>query len=183
MKLRNISTDIALFELRDQIGNLLAESISDYLSLTLALLKNDKSVDLDQLAEFITGLKVLGNSDHRDSLTKDDLGINPNSFKELFQTLSSITKDGKNMPRTTADVFTALKSITPSLFKKTRAELEILEKGTKGEKEQLIKKIQLFSTKINQLFYKLKHGTTQPKDQKVTADVGDAFDNVSGVPI
>jgi hypothetical protein len=82
----------------------------------------------------------------------------------------------------TADVFVALKSITPSLFKKTREELDILENGTKAQKEQQIKKIQIFMTKVNQLFYKLKHGVTQPKDKAVTADVGDAFDNIGGLP-
>jgi len=182
MKLRQLTTEIALFELREQIGNLLAESISDYLALTIALLKNDKPVNLDQLAEFISGLKIIGNSENRESMTKADIGINPNDFKELFNTLNSITKDGKNMPKMTADVFVALKSITPSLFKKARAELDVLETGTKAEKEQAIKKIQIFSTKVNQLFYKLKHGATQPKDKAVTAEVGDAFDNVGGLP-
>ena len=182
MKLRQLTSEIALYELREQIGNLLAESISDYLALTVAKLKNDKPIDLDQLAEFISGLKVIGNPEHRESMTKADIGINPNDFKELFNTLNSITKDGKDVPRMTADVFVALKSITPSLFKKTRAELDVFENGTKAQKEQEIKKIQVFSTKVNQLFYKIKHGATMPKDKAVTADIGDAFDNVGGLP-
>jgi hypothetical protein len=182
MKLRQLTSEIALFELREQIGNLLAESISDYLSLIVAMLKNDKPVNLDQLAEFISGLKVIGNSEHRESITKADIGINPNDFKELFNTLSSITKNGKDLPKLTAEVFTALKSITPSMFKKTREELAILEKGTKAEKEQQIRKIQSFATKVNQLFYKLKHGVVQFKDKTVTAAVGDEFANIGGAP-
>lgn len=182
MKLHQLSSEIALFELREQVGILLSESISDYLALTLALLKNGHPVDLDQLAQFMSGLKVIGDPEHRNSMTKDDIGINPNNVKELFNILNTITKDGKNVPRTTADVFVALKSITPSLFKKVRSELEVLEKGTKSEKEQQIRKIQAFATKVNQLFYKIKHGATMPKDKAVTADVGDAFDNVGGLP-
>jgi hypothetical protein len=182
MKLRQLSSEIALYELREQIGNLLAESISDYFALTAAKLRNDKEVDLDQLAGFISGLKVIGDPDHRASMTKADIGINPNNVKELFNTLNSITKDGKGMPSLTADVFIALKTITPSLFKKTRAELEVLESGTKAQKSQAINDIQAFASKVNQLFYKLKHGAVQPKDKAVTADVGDAFDNVGGLP-
>ena len=182
MKLHQLSSEIALFELREQVGLLLSESISDYLALTLALLKNGHPVDLDQLAQFMSGLKVIGDPEHRSSMTKDDIGFNPNNFKELFNILNTITKNGKDVPRTTADVFVALKSITPSLFKKVRAELEVFEKGTKSEKEQQIRKIQAFSTKVNQLFYKIKHGATMPKDKAVTADVGDAFDNVGGLP-
>lgn len=182
MKLRNLSPQIALYELREKIGSLLAESISDYFALTTVKLKNEKEVDIDQLAEIISGLKVIGNPDYRESMTKADIGINPNNVKELFNTLDSITKDGTGMPRQTVDVFVALKAITPSLYKKTRAELEVLEKGTKAQKTEEINKIQAFATKVNQLFYKLKHGAVQPKDKEVTADVGDAYDNVGGLP-
>lgn len=182
MKLRQLKAEVALFELREQIGILLAESISDYLSRTIAMLKNDKQVDLDQLAEFISGLTAIGDDENRISMTKADIGINPNDFKELFNTLNSVTKDGKNMPRMTIDVFNALKSITPSQFKKTREELSILENGTKGEKEQVIRKVQAFATKVNQFFYKIKHGASKPKEKTVTAVIGDQFDLEGGFP-
>ena len=182
MKLRQLSPEIALYELREQIGNLLAESISDYFALTAAKLRNDKEVDLDQLAEFISGLKILGDPDHRASMTKADIGINPNNYKELFNTLNSISKDGKGLLTQTSDVFVALKAIVPSLYKKTRAELDVLESGTKAQKTQAINTIQAFASKVNQFFYKLKHGAVQPKPKAVTADVGDAFDNVGGLP-
>ena len=160
MKLNQLTNEVALFELRTQIGFLLSESISDYLALTIAQLKNDKQVDLDQLSEYVAGLKILGNSDHRESLTKDDIGINPNSFKELFGLLDSINKDGKNIPKQTSEVFTALKVIAPSIFKKTRLELDVLDKGTKADKTKAINDLSVFSTKVNQLFYKIKHGAS-----------------------
>ena len=182
MKLHQLSTEVALFEIRAQVGTLLSESISDYLATTLAQLKNDKQVDLDKLAEILSGLKILGKADYRESLTKDDLGINPNSFKELFQLLNSITKDVKDMPKMTAEVFTSLKSIAPSIFKKTRAELEILEKGTKSAKQQQIQQMQAFATKVNQMFYKLKHGTSMPADKKTT-DIVNAADDVGSASL
>lgn len=182
MKLRQLKTEIALFELREQIGLLLSESISDYLSSVIASLKNDEQVDLDQVAEIISGLRIIGDPDHRESMTKDDIGINPNNFKELFNTLNSVTRDRKNMPKMTGEVFTALKSISPSMFKKTKAELDVLETGTRAEKAQQIQKLKDFASDVNHLFYKLKHGAAKPKDKLVTANIGDDFDNIGGAP-
>lgn len=183
MKLRQINTEVALFELREQVGTILGESISDYLAVALAQLKNGKTPDLDQLAELIAGLKVLSHSDHRESLTRDDIGINPNNMKELFNVLNGVTKDGKNMPKLTAEMFAALKSIAPSMYRKTREELATLEKGEKAAKEQLIRKIEAFAMKANQLFYKIKHGTNAPANKPAPADVEKAYDGVDDARI
>ena len=194
MKLGMLNLNVMLFELRAQIGELLAESISDYLSLVVARLKSKTKeelflpgaykLDLDQLAEVIAGLKILSNAEHRETMTKDDIGINPNSYKDLYTLLKSVPRDGKNLPRLTGDVFTALKGIAPSIFKKTRQELEILETGSTGERKNLIDKISKFSTEINQMFYKVKHGVTQPKGEtKASTDIETAYDEVGGAPI
>lgn len=183
MKLRQINTEVAIFELREQVGVVLGESISDYFAMALAQIKNGKTPDLDQLAELIAGLKVLSHADHRESMTRDDIGINPNNMKELFNVLNGVTKDGKNMPKLTADMFAALKSIAPSMYRKTREELEVLEKGEKAAKEQLTRKVEAFATKVNQLFYKLKHGATQPPAKQQTPDVDKAYDGVDDARI
>ena len=182
MKLRQLNSEIALYELRTELGNLLSESISDYLSNVIALLKNDSKVDLDQLAEFISGLKLLGSDEYRGSMTTADIGMNPNNFKELFQTLNSIPKNKADLPRATANVFLSLKTLAPSGFKKAREELKPFEDGSKSEKAQLIIELQKFATNVNKFFYKIKHGAVQPKDKQVTAEIGDEFDLVGGYP-
>lgn len=170
MKLRNLNEEIAIYELRKEISEVLAESISDYLATSLAQLKHEKDVDLDRLAEIVAGLKVLAKPEHRETMTKDDIGINPNSFKELFDLLKSVPKDGKNPPKLVNDVFTALKAVAPSLHKKTREELEVLKSGEKAERDQMINKLTAFFTKANQLFMKLKtRATAAPETASATA--------------
>lgn len=182
MKLRDLSPEVAIWDARLQIGRLLSESISDYLAHTIAALKNEQKVDLDQLAEFISGLKMLGDDERRSALSKEDLGINPNNFKELFNVLSSVSKTGKDLPKMTDEVFDALRSMSPSGVKNAREELSVLENGTRAQKQEAIKKLQDFTSKFNQFFYKIKHGAAKPKDRAVDNVVGDQFDNVGGLP-
>lgn len=183
MKLSQLNNEIAIFEIREMVGELLSESISEYLGMVVAQLKNDKPVDLDKLAQIVAGLKVIGNRDHRESLTKDDIGINLNNVKELYSLLNAVPKDAAKSDKMVDEVFTALKSIAPSMYKKTRQEFEIFEKGTKAEKQQLIQKISAFSTKVNQLFYKLRHEASAPKPKEAPRDITNAYDNVGGAPI
>ena len=183
MKLSHLKTEAALVEARTLIGELLAESISDYLALTIAQLKNDKAINLDQFAEVIGGLRILGKEEHRETITKDDIGINPNSYKELFNLLNAIPRDGK-LNHDISSVFTALKSIAPSIFKKTRLELETFEKGSRSEKQQLIQKLSAFMTKVNRFFYLVKHGAVQPKGEtKASTDIETAYAEVGQLPI
>ena len=86
------------------------------------------------------------------------------------------------MPKLTAEMFASLKSIAPSMYRKTREELEAIEKGEKNEKEQMTRKVEAFATKVNQLFYKLKHGATQPP-AKQSPDVDKAYDGVDDARI
>ena len=183
MKLGLLNQEVAIYEIRERIGTLLSESISDYLSMTIAQLKNDKPVDLDKLAEIVAGLKVIGNRDHRESLTKDDIGINPNNVKELYSLLNAVSKDVSKSEKMVGEVFSSLKHIAPSMYKKTREEFKTFESGTKAEKEQLIQKISAFSTKVNQLFYKLRHGAAAPAPKQAPTDITNAYDNVGGAPI
>ena len=177
----------------ETLNKVLTESVSDYLSLAIARLKSKKpeelflpgsyAHDLDQLAEVIAGLKVLANAEHRDTLTKDDLGINPNSYADLYKLLQSIPRDSQNWPKLTDAVFKALKTIAPGIFKKTRQELEILKDGSSGERKELIAKIEGFAKDVNELFYKVKHGVTRPKGVEAPTDIEPIYHEVGGYPI
>lgn len=101
------------------------DSVDDFLSLTLAKLKNKKpednfkegdanAIDLDHLAKIVVGLKILANPDHRAGITKRDIGINPNDAKDLFNLLDKVDKTGKD-PEAVTVVFTALGKLAPDL--------------------------------------------------------------------
>lgn len=170
MKLLDISTEAVIVEVRRVINQLLAESISDYLSLAVARLKSKTpselfmpgpyQFDLDQFAEVIAGLKVLSKADYRETLTHEDLGIDPNDFRELFKFLQSVTRDGKEMPKLTRSVFASLKHVAPSLFKKTRDELEVLKSGRGEKRTEEIRNLSAFVTKANEMFNRVKHQAT-----------------------
>lgn len=174
MKLRQIKSELAIFEVRAQIGEALNESISEYLSSVIADLKNSKKVDLDQLACIISGLKIIGKEEYRDTLTADDIGINPNNFKDLYDVLSTVPKAGK-LPRVPDEFFNSLRAISPSSYKKTRSELEVFEKGTGPQKKQVIGKLSEFASNVNHLYFKLKHGKDKPEE---TAAVDSSHDDI-----
>lgn len=156
MKLKHLLTEAAIVELRDVLSEALLESVTDYLATTTAMLKNGKQVDLEKLAIIITALQVFGKSDFRQSMTRDDIGINPNDFKQLYLVLNSITRDGKNLPKLTDEVLTAIKSVAPSLYKKNLSDLKSYESGSKSQQAEIAKKVTAFMMKANQMFYKIK---------------------------
>lgn len=157
MKLGHVSSEIAIFEIRSQLLN---ESICEYLGTTIAQLRNDKSIDLEKFAEVITALKVLSNIDHRESLTRDEIGFNPNDARELFSFLNAVNRDITKSEKFVNEIFSEFKNIAPSLFKRTLSELDVLKNGTKIEKQQLIQSLSSFIMKVNQLFNKVKHVST-----------------------
>lgn len=176
MKLSDLIIESKLSELRAKIPTLLAESLSEYLAVTLSKLKNKKSdelfkdeknplVDLDRLATYITGLKILGNSQYRSAITKDDIGINPGDVTELFKLLDTIPKEESKIVKEVDDVFDALKSLSPAMFKKERERLDSLKDDESPEKEDVIKKLSAFSLKINQIFSKSKQATVNQQKQ------------------
>jgi len=158
MKLNDLNLEVALFEARVQVSQILSESIIDYFALVIARLRGKSEahgLDIDQLSDIIAGLKVLIDDDHREALTKTELGINPNSYREFLDLLKAIPKDGKSFPQKVHEVFAALKSIAPSLFKKTREELKALESGSKAEFHKAVDKISAFATLVNQMFHRI----------------------------
>lgn len=168
MKLRHLVTESLIFEIRKLTQAMLAEAITDYLSTAIAKLKAKKNssldqseVDLDQLASIMAGMKVLGTKEYRQAMTKDDLGIDPNNAEDLYKVLSSIPKDGKNIPKLTHEVFSALKELAPKVFKTEREALNGL--GSE-DRDQTIAKISTFASKVNQAFSKTKTASTSKSD-------------------
>jgi len=165
MKLRDLVVESMIFDLRVQVGAVLGESVADYLSTAVAVLRAKKpeeifgdspKIDLEQMAKIITGLKVLSNKEYRDSITKDDVGLNVQSAKEVFDMLNNVPKDGKNVPKTTDDIFTALKGLVPSLYKKELEKLEQLKDGDESDRKKEIDDLAALTTKVGQMFQSIK---------------------------
>jgi len=166
MKLKEFLVESAIIEARAYIRDNLFENVNDYLSLMLTKLSNKKpednfksgspdAVDLDHLAMIITGLKVVANPDFRAGLTKQDIGINPNDAKELFNVLNQVDKMGKDQSGI-INVFKALCKLTPAGLKHERAKLDIFKTGDDAERKNQAQELQKLVVKVSQMFNKIK---------------------------
>lgn len=152
-----------------QVGvSVLSESIVDFLGATLAKLKhahpeevfsehNPDKVSIEELAKLITGLKIISNKDHREVITKDDVGINPNSAREVFQLLDDVKKDGKH-DKDVMKIFGKLADLSPSIYNRELDKLKVLKKDGDAHDAALME-LEKFMLKVSQMFQKLKTGT------------------------
>jgi deoxyribodipyrimidine photolyase len=163
MKLREIVLESALSEIRRVVEVHLLEDVNQYLALTLAQIKNKKkedlkTIDLDHLTAVIVGLKVLSNSELRQSLSKNDIGIQPNDPKEIFKLFTDVSKDSKD-PAYVKKVFDVIAKLTPTAMKKQRSELDKLSSDSDSEKQNVVRDIEQFMHKVSQAYGKLRQST------------------------
>lgn len=177
MKLKEFIVESALIEVRSYVANNLFEDVNQYLSLTLAKLKNKKpeeafkdgdrnAVDLDHLTSIVVGLKVLANSDHRAALTKSDIGIQANDSKEIFRLFSEISKDGNDNPQV-EKVFASIAKLAPTAIKKQRSEFEQLKSGDDAERNHIIQQLEQFLHKVSQAYGKLRQSSNKPSSNNI----------------
>lgn len=162
MKLRDLIIESMLFEVRLQFQEILGESITDYLGQIMVRLKKGDDLtddELEQVAALLAGMKVLSIPQYRQAMTKNDIGINPNSVTDLYNLLNKIPRDGK-FDALTKQVFHALQTIAPSIFKKELTDIKELSGATREERDQVIAKLNSMFTKINQAFSKAKTATS-----------------------
>jgi hypothetical protein len=161
MKLREIQQETMIFELRREVGNVLSESIVEYLATVLGHLKSKEQHDLfntenplikvDQLASVIAGLKVLSDHEIRSTLTVDDVRINPNSSIQMFNLLNSVPKNGKGTPKLTIDVFKALAKIAPRHFAEERVRMKALKSKNESERTKAIAELEKMFNKVRSI--------------------------------
>lgn len=173
MRLSQINPTAARLELRAT----LVESINRRLSAAVAALKSreptdmgDRGIDLDQLAVVITGLKVLANTEYRDVITKDDVGINPRDSKELFKLLdkvpdkASIELDPKEL-----GVFKSLAALAPKLLADQRAEMAKLVSKDEGERKSAVSRLASLALKVETLYHTTHTNATKAASAKPKA--------------
>lgn len=155
-----------IFELRREVGNVLSESIVEYFSTVIAHLKSKEHHDLfnkeapliklDQLASIIAGLRILADHELRSNLTQDDVRINPNSSRQLFNLLDSITKNGKGVPKLTLDVFKSLAEVFPRRFTEEKERLKALKSKNESERNKAISDLERLADKVGMMFNKVR---------------------------
>lgn len=88
-------------------------------------LEKTEKLDLEQLADIITAIKLLTNSDYREVMTKQDVGIDPSNAQQLFKMLDIIPSDpSKQLPSAARDFVRSVALMSKSLRAK---ELEVLK--------------------------------------------------------
>jgi len=165
MKLTSFLTHTYLEDVRYELDPL-NESISDYLAQVLAKLKSGEKVDLfdgetpevdpELLGGVIAGLKVLATTSYRAAMTEDDIGMNPNKAKDFYDLVKTVTKDGKQIPKTTLEVFRKLKVLAPKVFEKEIKKIKGYKDSDAAAKKTFTQELEVFATKENQFFNKLK---------------------------
>jgi len=179
MKIRELVPSSARFEVRKALEEKLSEAINKHLNNAVIALKSrdetdatDKGVDLDQLASLIAGLKVLSKDTYRSAMTKDDIGINPNNAKELFGLLDKVPdKAQAKLSGPSAEVFTALAALAPSLLKKERDELAGLLDKDANKRRAAVNQLHAFATKVDQMYSKAHTSATKAATAQPAATV------------
>lgn len=166
MLIKDLVVESMIFELRIQVKEVLTEAINDYLSMQISKLKRGDDLsdeELSNLAAIIATMKVLSVPQYRQAITKNDIGMDPNSAKDLFDFLKNIPRDGKFSTLTTK-VFTSLKAIAPSIFKQELEDISAMRGATKQDRDQIINKVSSIATKIDQTFNKIKVSVNSKED-------------------
>lgn len=141
----------------------LIEAVNSYLAKTVAELdarKDDDSsteIDFELLANMLTALKIVGNKDLRQSITKADVGYDPSSLADMFDVLSKVPDSPKiTMPK---DVDTFFKKVAGFATRAKKEELlavQDLASADAKARTAALQKLKAFSTKIDQLYNTLK---------------------------
>lgn len=130
MLLRHLIIDRYLEALQKQPKlHALLEDAGGTLMAAVRLAKSDldkaEKLDLEQLADIITAIKLLTNADYRQAMTKQDVGIDPNNARDLLKMLDTIPSDpAKQLPSSTRSFVRTVALMSKSLRAK---ELEALK--------------------------------------------------------
>lgn len=171
MLIQELLTITAHKSVSDKFNEVLLEDINRHLLTAVAMLKHrkpgeeksTKGLDFDTLAMLITGLKIISKEDYRSAMTKDDVGINPNNFKELLDLLNQVPNaPGEILPKQALTFFTAVCHHSTSALNHTKSLLKRTISDNPAEVKTALAELTAFSTKVDLLVNKL-HTATKSK--------------------
>lgn len=141
MLLRYLIIDRYLEALQTQPKlHVLLEDAGGVLMAAVRLAKTDinktEKLDLEQLADIITAIKLLTNADYRSVMTKQDVGINPNNTQQLLKMLDTIPSDpAKQLPSSTRDFVRSVALMSKPLRTKELDALKALVSPDKSKRQ------------------------------------------------
>lgn len=142
---------------------MLMESILDYFGKVVAKVKNSDGVpeglDLTQLAVMMTALKILGSDEYKDSITKDDVGIDAGDQKQLYTLLNAVKADVKQEPAV-KKVIDAVVKLAPSELKRSVEEVNKLNSEDEGQRKEVSNKLAKFYTTLQAAMNKMRGAST-----------------------
>ena len=143
------------------IGLMLVEDASQMLHMLIPAVKDDSSklskLNLDELADIITALKLLTNSDFRQSMTKTDVGINPNNGPELLKMLDAIPRDiTATRPKTVKDFVRSVALLSKSQKTKELESLKALLDKNPSVRQKALQELTKFASTVEALINRLK---------------------------
>ena len=114
-------------------------------------------LDLEQLADIITAIKLLTNADYREVMTKQDIGIDSTSASELLKMLDSIPDDPtKKLSTTTRDFVRSVALMSKSLRAKELEGLKALVSTDRVKRQAAQAELNKLATLISTALKKLK---------------------------
>jgi hypothetical protein len=176
MKMRELLAEAMLVDLRALFESTLAEAINKRLLSAAAALSNRsasdrglKGIDLEQLASLIAAVKVLSKEDYRSTMTRDDIGINPNSAQELFNFFDSVPDNFKEkLNHLPQEVVASISYLAPKIKRAELEKLEQLESRDEDERREAEQYLKTFAAKLDLAFNKVRSAASH-KSSKVTA--------------
>jgi hypothetical protein len=127
-----------------------------------------KGIDIGELASIVASLKALSKAEYRDSMTKDDIGINPRSAKDLFMFFDKIPSSEKGkltgLPK---EVVTALSKLVPTVNKSELEALTKLGSHDLDERRGAEKYLKAVAQKIDLSYDKIKSAAMKAASEKV----------------
>jgi len=140
------------------------EAVNGYLMKTIAVLGNrsdddtsEAGIDMSRLADVITTLKIIGNRQLRTSITKDDVGYDPNSIEDMYDVLTKVPDSPKNsMSSDVGSFFKKTAGLAPKIKKEELDALKALVSSDEKIRRTALQQLKILATKVDQMYNKLK---------------------------
>jgi hypothetical protein len=160
MKVRDLNASTAAYELRAAARAKLSEAVNKHLTMIVDQLRaregddvDMKGIDVAQLAELITGLKVIGKRDFRAAITKDDIGVDPSNARDLFVLLDRVPdKPNAKLDDEASAVFKSLAALAPSMLKSEQSALSKLTSKDAAERLEAVNRLESLASKVDQMY-------------------------------
>lgn len=116
-----------------------------------------EKLDLEQLADIITTIKLLTNADYRNAITAREVGIDPNNAQQLLKMLDTIPSDPtKALPAKTMEFVKSVALMSKSIRAKELDSLKKLLSPSQPEREKAHSELGKLASQVASALERLK---------------------------